>query len=71
MNDQQLETLTYERQKTFLAEAEERRLVQHAVVNQGHPIRVWIGQRLIALGQRWSSGSGPSALRVSAESVAR
>jgi hypothetical protein len=66
---QQLETLTYERQAIFLAEAEQRRLVQHAVAGQGHPVRAWIGQRLIALGQRWSSG--PAEPTLTAQPVAR
>lgn len=35
MNDQQIKTLTYDRQATFLVEAE-RRLAQHAVATQSH-----------------------------------
>lgn len=54
MNYQQLATLTYERQATLLAEADQRRLAKRAVAGQRYPIRVWIAQRLIALGQRWS-----------------
>lgn len=69
MNYQQLETLTYERQAMFLAEAEQRRLSKCAVAGQAHPVRVWIGQRLIALGQHWSSG--PAAPTLTAQSIAR
>ncbi|MEZ4869260.1 MAG: hypothetical protein R3C14_48505 [Caldilineaceae bacterium] len=71
MNYQQLETLTYERQATFLAEAEQRRLVQHATATQGHPIRAWIGQRLIAFGQRLSSSQATPTLPLITKTVAR
>lgn len=69
MNYQQLETLTYERQAIFWAEAEQRRLNKRAVADQAHPVRVWLGQRLIALGQRWSGG--PTAPTLTAQPVAR
>lgn len=69
MNYQQLETLTYERQATFLAEAEQRRLIQHTVANQVHPVWMWIGQRLIALGQRWSGSQATPPLTT--QTVAR
>lgn len=69
MNYQQLETLTYERQAIFWAEAEQRRLTKHAVAGQVHPVRVWLGQRLIAVGQRWSSGQAAPTL--TAQPVAR
>lgn len=71
MNYQQLETLTYERQAIFLAEAEQRRLTKHAVAGQVHPVQAWIGQRLIALGQRWSSSQRTPALPLTAKPVAR
>jgi hypothetical protein len=52
MNYLQIATLTYERQATFLAEAEQRRLANIVAPPQVHPCLVWIGQQLIRWGQQ-------------------
>jgi hypothetical protein len=51
MNYLQTETLTYDRQATFLAEAEQRRLVNTVATTQVYPWLAWVGQQLIGLGQ--------------------
>lgn len=71
MNYQQLETLTYERQAMYLAEAEGRRLTRQATTGQIHPVRAWVAQRLIAWGQRLVSRTATPALPLTAEPVAR
>ena len=70
MNYQQLEMLTYDRQATYLAEAEQRRLVKQATTRQIHPVQVWVAQRLITWGQQLASGKAAPTLRLTAESVA-
>jgi hypothetical protein len=52
MNHQQIEFLTYERQATFLAEAEQLRLANAVAPTQVHSCLAWIGQQLIVLGQQ-------------------
>jgi hypothetical protein len=52
MNYLQTETLTYDRQATFLAEAEQRRLVNTVATTQVYPCLAWVGQQLIVLGQQ-------------------
>lgn len=71
MNYQQIETLTYDRQATFLAEADQRRLAQYAATNRPQPMRAWVGQRLIAWGQRLTSSKATPVLPLAATSVAR
>jgi hypothetical protein len=58
MNYLQIETLTYDRQQMFLAEAEQRRLVA-LVLNQPHPLLAWVGQRLIRWGQQLQGEASP------------
>jgi len=53
----QIVTLGAERQATYLADAEQRRLTDLVTAGQLHPVRVWLGQRLIAWGERLMSGS--------------
>ena len=71
MNYQQFETLTYERQAIFLAEAEQRRLTQYAIANPVHPVRAWIAQRFIALRHRASCGQAIPALPFTAQPAIR
>lgn len=57
LNYHEMVTLALDRQATYLADAEQRRLVEEATAGQLHPVRVWLGQRLIAWGERLMSGS--------------
>lgn len=71
MHYQQIERLTYERQATLLAEAEQRRLAKHAITHQLHPMRAWVAQCLLTWGQRLTSGKAMPAISLTAEHVAR
>lgn len=71
MNYQQIESLTYERQATLLAEAEQRRLTRQVVTGQVHPVQAWVAQRLLTWGQRLTSGKAMPAMSLTAEHVAR
>lgn len=70
MNYQQIEILSYDRQATFLAEAEQRRLAQDVVASQVHPVRAWLGQRLMTWGAWLVSGQATPALPFTTETVA-
>ncbi|MCE7986629.1 MAG: hypothetical protein DYG89_36105 [Caldilinea sp. CFX5] len=71
MNYRQIESLTYDRQATLLAEAEQRRLAKRAITRQLHPMRAWVAQRLLTWGQWLTSGKARSAISLTAEHVAR
>ena len=68
---QQIETLTYERQATLLAEAEQRRLDKHGVAHRANPVRRWVAQCLIAWGQQLASGQATLALPLNTKPVVR
>jgi len=56
LNHLQTETLAYDRQQSFLAEAQERRLAkllaQSHSHSQSHPLLAWVGQQLIGWGKQ-------------------
>ncbi len=71
MNQQEIEFLTYERQATFLAEAEQRRLANAVAPAQVHPALAWVGQQLIALGQQLRGITETPAAPIISPTVAR
>lgn len=68
---QQMETLTYDRQATFLAEADQRRLVKTTAPAQVHPWLAWVGQQLIGLGQQLLRAKETPVVSFIPERVAR
>lgn len=70
MNYLQLESLTYDRQVTILANAEQRRLADTAITAQAHPWLVWGGQQLIRFGQQLLSSPATRALPCPSETAA-
>jgi hypothetical protein len=68
---QQMETLTYDRQATFLAEADQRRLAKTVATAQVHPCLAWVGQQLIVLGQQLLRAKETPVVPFTPETVAR
>jgi hypothetical protein len=52
LNYNEIVTQASEHRSFLLANAEQQRLAHSLVPGQPHPLRAWIGQRLIALGQQ-------------------
>ncbi|MCE7982286.1 MAG: hypothetical protein DYG89_13910 [Caldilinea sp. CFX5] len=71
LNYHELVTLAVDRQAAYLADAEQRWLVEQVTAGQLHPVRVWLGQRLIAWGARLMRGNGTPIMPLTTETVAR
>lgn len=67
----QIVTLGAERQVAYLAAAKQRQLIELVTAGQHHSIRVWLGQRLVAWGQRLMRGKAIPVIPLTSETMAR
>lgn len=71
LNYHEMATLAADRQAAYVADAEQRWLVELATAGQLHPAQVWLGQRLIAWGERLARRRVTVALPLTTEVVTR
>ncbi len=71
MNYDDLVIQANEGQSFFQTAAAQRRLAQSLAPTQPHPILLWVGQQLIALGQQLQGERQTAALPVSPVTFAR
>lgn len=71
LNYDEIVTQASEHRSFLLANAEQQRLTQSLVFGQPHPLRAWIGQRLIALGRQLQGERQEAPLAAPALPVSR
>jgi hypothetical protein len=75
LNHLQTETLAYDRQQNFLAEAEARRLTKLLAPSHSsshpHPFLAWVGQRLIEWGKQLRSETATPTFSMTPTSVTK
>ena len=71
LNYYEMATLAADRQAVYFADAEQRWLIEQVTAGQLHPARVWLGQRLIAWGERLAHRQTTALLPLTPEVVTR